>query len=349
MTYHILTPSIFKQYYPVNNLQDEEINLILQKTSIENTDKGRIIFTQGEDDSDVIYLLSGSIRLESDNGAEFILESESEQAFYPIANIKPRNFSAFTHSEGAAIARLPSKTIESFILNLDKDELWTSGSTANKGDDRILDSEWMMAMKSTPLFQKLQDEYLNQLFQVMDEINFQSGENVITQGEPGDFFYLVKEGTCKVFRQKDGKEVELATLRATDSFGEDALLGDRPRNATVRMFTDGTLMRISKKDFEHFMFQPIVKWIEAEQAQKLLQQGAQLIDVRKKHDKSMVAENSKYIPLFMLRNQLKRLDKDHSYLLLCDDDNDGAIASYLFSKFGLDGYILRGDNASNIN
>jgi len=349
MTYHILTPNIFKKYYPINNLQDEEINLILQKTSIENTDKGKIIFTQGEDDSDVIYLLSGSIRLKSDNGAEFILESESEQAFYPIANIKPRNFSAYTHSESAAIARLPTKTIESFILNLEKDELWISGSIANKGDDRILDSEWMMAMKSTPLFQKLQDEYLNQLFQVMDEKTVQAGENIITQGEPGDYFYLVKEGTCKVFRHKDNKEVELATLRTTDSFGEDALIGDRPRNATVRMFTDGTLMRISKKDFEHFMFQPIVKWIDVKQALKLLKKGARLIDIRKKRDKNEVAKNAKYIPLFMLRNQLKRLDKEHSYLIFCDDDNDGAIASYLFSKFGLDGYILRGDDASKIN
>ena len=345
MSYQILTPGALKQFYPLNSLQYDEVDLILRKATVENIHKGNIIFAQGADDSDVIYLLSGSVRLESDSGAEFILESDSEQAFYPIANIKPRNFSAFAHSDDVSIVRLPSKTIESFIFNLDKDELWTSGSVAINSEDRVLDTEWMMALKKTPLFQKLQDQYLNQLFQVMDEKSFKSGDNVITQGEPGDYFYLIKEGVCQVFQQRDDKEVELAKLRVTDSFGEDALLSDRPRNATVRMSTDGTLMRISKEDFQHFMFQPIVKWVEPEQAQKLLQEGAQLIDVRKNRDKDNAPEKAKYIPLFMLRNQLKRLDKDHRYLILCDDDHDGAIASYLFSKFGMDGYLLRGDNS----
>jgi len=345
MTYTILTPGILKEFYPLENLKYDEVNIILQNTTVENIDKRNILFSQGDDDSDVFYLLEGSVRLESENGAEFILESGSEQAHYPIANIKPRNFSAYAHSDGASIARIPVKIIETFIFNINKDELWTSGSITTQKEERILDSEWMMALKSTPLFQKLQNEYLNQLFQVMDEIDYKSGENVITEGEPGDYFYLIKEGICAVFRKKGDKDVELAKLRVTESFGEDALLSDQPRNATVRMVTNGTLMRISKEDFQHFMFQPIVKWVVAEQAKILLQTGARLIDVRKNRDKSKMPENAKYIPIFMLRNQLKRLDKNHVYIILCDDKHDGAVASYLFTKFGLNGYLLHGVEA----
>ncbi|MEJ2212508.1 MAG: cyclic nucleotide-binding domain-containing protein [Gammaproteobacteria bacterium] len=345
MTFNILTPGKLKQFYPLESLAYDEVNIILEKASVKNVTRGNIIFAQGDDDTDVYYLLDGRIRLESDNGAEFILDSESEQSFYPIANIKPRKFAAYAHSDTASLAVIPTKIIETFIFHLEKDELWASGSIPIKTEERIFDSDWMMALKSTPLFQKLQDEYLNQLFHVMDEKNYKSGEDVITQGEPGDYFYLIKEGICAVFRQKDGKEIELAKLRVTDSFGEDALLTDNPRNATVRMISDGTLMRISKKDFQQFMFQPIVQSVVPDQAQALLRSGAMIIDVRKNRDKTEKLENAKYIPLFMLRNQLKRLDKTKVYLILCDDSHDGAIASYLFNKFGLNGYLLHGANA----
>ncbi len=344
MSYHILTPGILRKFYPLNDFEDELVDLVMRKVEVENIYKGNVIFNQGDNDSDVIYLISGSIELKSDEGAHFILDPESELAKFPIANSKPRKFSALIHTDSAAIARIPSATIESLVFDLDKDKFWNSAAYVTEGETHALDAEWMMAMKRTPLFQKLQDQYLNQLFQVMDEESFKEGEDVITEGESGDYFYLVKEGTCKVLRQKDGKEIELAKLRATDSFGEDALLSDNPRNATVRMVTDGTLMRISKKDFQHFMFLPIVKWVEADQVKKLLSKGARLIDVRKNRDGKVSPKDAKYIPLFMLRNQLKRLDRDQKYLILCDDDHDGAIASYLFGKYGMDGYLLHTDH-----
>ena len=345
MSYHILTPNEFKKFYPFKDLHSNDLNLILQKTAIDNLNKGNILFKQGDDDSDVFYLLSGSVKLKSANGAEYVLDADSEQARFPIANIKPRNFSAFAHVEGTSIARVPAQSIESLILDLDKDEYWMTGSMPSVSEERILDSEWMMALKGTPLFQKLQDEFLNQLFQVMEEKQFSADQSVINEGEPGDYFYLIKEGTCVVSRKKDGKDVELARLRATDSFGEDALISERPRNATVKMLTDGSLMRISKDDFQHFMFQPMVQWVEPKEAHRLLGKGVGIIDVRKNRDKNKTPKNAKYIPLFMLRNQLKRLEKGNGYLILCDDDHDGAIASYLFSKYGLDGYLLHRTNA----
>ena len=345
MTYQILTTGILKQFYPLNTFPDDLIELVMQQVKVDNIYRGNVIFRQGANDTDAVYLISGSIQLKSDEGASFILESESDKAVYPLANIKPRKFSAYVHSDSAAVARIPSKNIESLMFNLEKDKLWTSGSVATESDVRVLDSEWMMAMKKTPLFQKLDEESINELFHVMDEESYKAGSAVIKEGEEGEFFYLIKEGQCKVTSNNDNNQAVLAELGPTDSFGEEALLSKAKRNATVTMTTDGVLMLISKKDFEQFMFQPMVQWISSADAKQLLKEGAIPVDVRRPSADKSTLKKAIQVPLSKLREQIVDLDTKSKYLILCDNKREAAVSSFLFSKHGLDGYILRGENA----
>lgn len=64
---------------------------------------------------------------------------------------------------------------------------------------------------------------------------------MVRQGEPGDDFYIIVEGTVVVMQsQSPGEEpVEVGRLGMSDYFGEIALLLDRPRAATV--IADGPL------------------------------------------------------------------------------------------------------------
>ena len=348
MDFMIISPAILKNYFPLNTLQEDELNLIMGKTKVENTQKRTVIFNQGSDDEDTIYLISGSVQLESSQGASHLLDAESEQAFFPIANIKPRKFSAKVSSENAAIVKIPTELINSFLSKDDKDKFLSSNFSSDKSKRDVLDSDWMMAMKQTPLFQKLDEEYITQLFQVMEKKHYQSGEQIVRQGELGEYFYLIKEGNCQVSRNDGSGEKILAELEATDSFGEEALLSHTPRNATITMLSDGILMRISKEDFDRFMFQPVVHWIKLTEAVRLCKEGAIQIDVRKDSEHRKSFRDAIKAPIHQLRDIIKELDKDKNYLLICDNSNEGAVASYLFSKFGLDNYILSSENASKV-
>jgi predicted MFS family arabinose efflux permease len=80
-----------------------------------------------------------------------------------------------------------------------------------------------------------------QLAAELEHTEFAPGATVFSQGDPGEWFYIVESGRADV--DIDGSVV--STLGAGECFGEIALLRDQPRTATVRATTDGAL-RVSR-------------------------------------------------------------------------------------------------------
>lgn len=63
-----------------------------------------------------------------------------------------------------------------------------------------------------------------------------SGEDVITQGDIGDTFYLLESGEVDVYKKKpDAEEIKVHTYKSGDAFGELALMYNAPRAATCRV------------------------------------------------------------------------------------------------------------------
>lgn len=79
----------------------------------------------------------------------------------------------------------------------------------------------------------------------------QPGENVITQGDIGDTFYLLEDGTVDVYIKKGGAdEMKVHTYKPGDSFGELAILYNCPRAATCRVATEATLWVLDRVSFK---------------------------------------------------------------------------------------------------
>jgi MFS family permease len=106
-------------------------------------------------------------------------------------------------------------------------------------------AERLDVLRANPIFGPLPESTLEQLAQALDEVLVQSGEEVVRQGEPGDRFYLVKDGALEV--RVDGALVQ--SLGPGGSFGEIALLRDVPRTATVRARTAAVLYALERRDF----------------------------------------------------------------------------------------------------
>lgn len=105
--------------------------------------------------------------------------------------------------------------------------------------------ERLELLGANPIFAPLPEPTLERLADALEEVRAAAGKEVVRQGEPGDLFYLVKDGTLDVY--VDGRKVQ--TLGPGESFGEIALLRDVPRTATVRAQSDAELYALERRDF----------------------------------------------------------------------------------------------------
>ena len=90
-------------------------------------------------------------------------------------------------------------------------------------------------------FAQLPPAHIDELLRRFERVGAARGEVVIREGDEGDYYYVIESGRFQVERLVGGADVVLAELRAGDAFGEEALVSEAKRNATVTALTDGQL------------------------------------------------------------------------------------------------------------
>jgi CRP-like cAMP-binding protein len=80
--------------------------------------------------------------------------------------------------------------------------------------------------------------------------SYRRGERIVTQGQPGDSFFVIVKGRVAVsILSPEGREIVLSTLLTGDHFGEMALLDEAPRSATVTAAERSELAVLTREAF----------------------------------------------------------------------------------------------------
>jgi rhodanese-related sulfurtransferase len=181
------------------------------------------------------------------------------------------------------------------------------------------------------------------MFARLTSVDVEAGQTIVTQGQEGDYYYLIQKGTAVVTRVKDPSQlpVELAEISAGAAFGEEALASDTKRNATVTMKTDGQLLRLNKQDFIELLKAPIVRAVNMDEALKLVAKGAAWLDVRFETEyKYHHLDGAVNSPLHELRSNIDWLDKDKEYIAYCQTGRRSSAAAFILAQFGINAVVL---------
>jgi CRP-like cAMP-binding protein/Zn-dependent protease len=112
--------------------------------------------------------------------------------------------------------------------------------------DRMITAEGLARF---PALAPLAPTQLRELRSHLTRSAVASGETIFSEGEPGDRYYLIDEGRVGVVQGQQ----RLRILGPGESFGEIALLDDRPRTATVRALTPVTVYSMDRSGFDRFV------------------------------------------------------------------------------------------------
>ena len=343
---------IIKQLIPISDLSASAQNDVIEAAEILEFKKKKFVFKEGKEDDYSYYILAGELELIANNHVHNTMVGGAENARYALAQLQPRQFSAKAKTP-VTILRLDRGALDRLMVHEGNKETESFDTTAEMDVSHIDEEEsgdWMTRMLQSELFARLPMANIQQLFAFLEPVVFEIGDTVIKQGEPGDNYYIIQEGICEVTRVPgEGKDpIKLAELVVGDSFGEEALLTDATRNATITMLSDGVLMQLNKDSFVDLIKKPSLSSVDFEQARQIVEEGGEWIDVRfAKEYKASHIETSTNIALNVIRAQIDKFNPDTHYVLCCDTGGRSSAAAFLLTQKGFHVSYLEGGFVSN--
>ena len=334
--------ALLKTFSPLDGLKSDNLYALSKKTQVKTMESGRLLFKQGESDRRTYYLVSGTIELRANDRTMGQIRGGTPDARAALAPGSPRKFT------GRAATDIEYIMIDSDLLDVlitwdqtgqyTVEELSENSDSASTGD-------WMTTLLQTKAFHRIPPANIQAIFMRMQRINCKTGDVIIKQGAEGDYFYVIVSGKCLVTREtplnKEG--LKLAELGTGDSFGEEALIAEAKRNATVTMLTDGSLMRLGKQDFQTLLNEPLLQRVDYDQAKKMVAEGGKWLDVRLPSEfQNFRIEDAINIPLYFIRLRLNALEKNTRYIVCCDTGRRSSAAAYILSERGFEAYVLKG-------
>ncbi len=332
--------ALLKRLVPLNTLPDQDLQQLLHELRIEQAKRGEFLFREGDTDHQSVYLLAGQVALVSGKAEVDQVSAGTDMARFPIAHQIPRKFSVRARSP-VEFVRIDSRLISERLARRSQDAYEVSDlrSESSTGED------WMTQLLQSRVFQQIPAANIQRVMMAMEEMQTKAEDLVIRQGDEGDYFYLIHKGRCAVTRDmRDGKgPVEVAQLGPGDSFGEEALLSDKPRNSNVVMLTDGVLLRLSKPHFVTLVKRPLARTLSFEEAKARVTDGAVWLDVRPAAEyEAGHLDGSVNLPFASLRYQAPSLAPNRHYVAYCQDGRTSSAAAYLLTDRGFEVSVMDG-------
>jgi CRP-like cAMP-binding protein len=332
---------LLKFFSPLDGLKRDNLAALARKVQLRDLSPGQVLFKEGDTEKRTFYIASGILELLDQGKVVETVEGGTDPARNPVSPVFPRRVSA------RARDRVQFISIDSDLLDvmLTWDQTGTYEVSELQGRSDSGGDDWMTMLLQTKAFHKIPPANIQAIFMRMQQINYKSGDVILKQGAEGDYFYVLTRGQAVVTREtplsKEG--IKLAELQVGHTFGEEALISDAKRNATVTMTGNGSVMRLGKEDFKKLLNEPMLDWVSIEQASKIVQNGGQWLDVRLPSEfENHHMDGAINIPLYFIRLKINTLDQDRKYVVCCDTGRRSSAGAYILNERGYQAYVLRG-------
>jgi len=332
---------LLKRFSPLDGLKRDNLLALARKVQIRELSPGQLLFKEGDTEKRTFYVVTGTLELTDQDKTVGTVEGGTQLARNPVAPVYPRRVSA------KAKDRVQFISIDSDLLDvmLTWDQTGTYEVSELQGTQDETNDDWMTMLLQAKAFHKIPPANIQAIFMRMQQINYKSGDVILKQGAEGDYFYVLTRGKALVTREtplsKDG--IKLAELQVGDTFGEEALISDAKRNATVTMLADGAVMRLGKDDFKTLLNEPMLDWVSRDKAEQIIAGGGQWLDVRLPSEfENQHLDNALNIPLYFIRLKINTLDKSRNYVVCCDTGRRSSAGAYILSERGYNAYVLQG-------
>jgi CRP-like cAMP-binding protein len=318
---------------PLAGLSDERLAELSGIAHVEHVARGADPLA-GRPATQSVFLLQGEMLLAFEGGGTLVMVGGTEETRHALNRTKSRV------SRSRAISEVDLIALDDELL--DVLATWDQAASGSDAGAPIGGALPLGSLRAGA-FSQLPSAHIDELLKRFERLRVAVGDAVIREGDEGDYYYVIESGRFQVERLVGGAKLVLAELRGGDAFGEEALVSEAKRNATVVALTEGELLRLARGHFNQLLREPLLRRLSFEEATEKVKKGALWLDVRYpseyQYDKLPGAIN---VPLAEVRNMFGVLDRSREYVAYCQSGRRSAAAAFLFAARGFHVWLLEG-------
>jgi CRP-like cAMP-binding protein len=338
------TPEQLALLAPLAGLSRDRLAELAEVATLERVARGSDPL-KARDASQSVFLLQGELLLAYQGGGTLVAVGGADDARYALNRLKPRV------ARAKAITDVDILALDDEVLDIlaTWDQVAVGGDSASpmaramRSDARLLSSAFSIGALRSGAFSQMPAAHIDELLKRFERVRAARSDLVIREGDEGDYYYVIESGRFQVERLVGGAKVVLAELKSGDAFGEEALVSEAKRNASVTALGDGQLLRLRRSDFNELLREPLLRRLRFGEAAEKVRGGALWLDVRYpseyQYDKLPGAIN---VPLAEVRNMFGVLDRGKEYVAYCQSGRRSAAAAFLFAQQGFRVSVLQG-------
>ncbi len=336
--------SYIKQFSPINQIDRKYHSQLSGHLRLQTFDKGELIVRKTGSSKLMHFLVEGSIE---------IRESFDKRHLHHASD---------SHNEDSIESRLASrcnvKASEDCLVlvanteHIDQLLTWGQDYTIfylDEGDVSIADTDmidddyhedWDNVFIRSKLASHLSNSVIHEIMSQLEDVIVAAGEPIVKANSYGDYFYVIKKGRAIVETATDGPfKGERFQLNPGHYFGDEALVAETTRNATVSMASDGVLGRLNIELFNQLIKQHLISTIS--QGFESQQEEIRIIDVRHPVEYQQGHVNgSDNIPISFLRQKMTEFKDSLMYVVTPANDRRAELATYIMRQAGFKAFHL---------
>ena len=345
-----ITLERLQRFHPLTLISEKHFARLLEGAATVRLAKGQFLFRKAPQPDTSYFLLEGEVEVRESFDSRSVVDAGGSQARFPLEELCKGGASVRAQSD-AIVLTLTRDAIDQLMAASDDgglDVMLVSDADeqleAARFDDEYSE-DWMARLLESPLMSHLSATNIQRCFIELSKVPMKAGQDVVLAGTRGDHFYILLQGEAKVLTDEKGPyKGQTFDLVPGDYFGEEALVADTIRNATVRMASDGVVGRLDRKQFDAIFKSSLVQTIDLAKARSFLASAGiafDILDVRFPPEfRHGHVEGASNVPVVVLRKRLRELDRNKTYLVTPEGGRRSELAVYLLRQAGLNAYLL---------
>jgi len=351
-----ITDALMVKYSPLSQLSEKYLNQVIKRSQVMTFDGGETLFEKDHDLPFTYYLLKGKIKAKKGLLSSETLQSGSPRCLNPINSSIPKGVTVKSLDAGYMLlvdTKFLDRSLGWSEAEQKKEKEETDANASNKvaevpsteeyGQFDPEHFDWIASLLEFPLFFNLPPSNIDKIFEKFERVDVKEDQVIINEGDEGDYFYLLISGSARVVI--GGQEDKPIRLSKGSYFGEEALVSDTVRSASVVMNEEGVLARLDKVSFQSLLHDPLVKLAresEFNAAREANPHTTVLLDIRSEGEFEYAPiPTCMHIELNKLRQELPNLDKAKIYYLTEEGGQRSDIAAHILSQANLNVFVIR--------